>query len=84
MGTNTISKGMLDLWFKLSLIDYVLFRPGNLMRRIVKEPHQRKKRVQKSLAKKILRLGTQHLLNRLTLQECNELEYGIKPGWYDS
>lgn len=84
MGTKHISKSMLDLWFKFSLLDYVLFRPRNLIRRIVKEEDQRKKSVQKSLAKKILRLGTQHIWNKLTFRDGYELEYGIKPGWYDS
>jgi anaerobic magnesium-protoporphyrin IX monomethyl ester cyclase len=84
MGTRYISRKMLDLWFKLSLLDYVLLRPKNLVRRIVKEKNPRKERVQKSLAKKILRLGTQHVWNKLTFKKGNELEYGIKPKWYDS
>jgi len=84
MGTKHISKKMLDLWFKFSLLDYVLFRPRNLFRRVVKEGDLRKKRVQKSLAKKILRLGTQHIWNKMILHNGYELEYGIKPRWYDS
>jgi radical SAM superfamily enzyme YgiQ (UPF0313 family) len=84
ISTKYISNRMLDLWYKLSLIDYVLLRPGNLVRRIANEHDIRKKRLQKSLAKKILRLGSQHLINKLTFQHGNELEYGIKPSWYDS
>lgn len=84
MGTRHVSRPMLDLWFKLSLMDYVALRPGNLIHRVAKESNARKRRVQLSLAKKIFRLGTQHLWNRLTFQQGHELEYGIKPGWYDS
>jgi hypothetical protein len=61
-----------------------VLRPGNLIRRVTKEKDIRKKNIQKSLATKIFKLGTQFVINRLTFQEGKELEYGIKPKWYDS
>jgi len=84
LSTKHLSKEQLDKWFKFTLLDYVLLRPGNLMRRIFFEKDPRKKRIQKSLARKILKLGTQHILNKLTFNKGYELEYGIKPRWYDS
>ena len=84
MGTKYISRKMLNLWFKFSLIDYVLFRPGNAIKRTIGERNKRKRRVQRSLAGKIFKLGTQHLWNKLTFKKGYELDYGIKPDWYDS
>jgi radical SAM superfamily enzyme YgiQ (UPF0313 family) len=84
MGTNHITKEKLNLWFKLSLLDYVLFRPGNFLRRVMFENDQRKRNIQLSLAKKIFKLGTVHLLNKVTRKQGYELEYGIKPEWYDT
>jgi radical SAM superfamily enzyme YgiQ (UPF0313 family) len=83
LGTKKISRWLLDKWFKLSLLDYVILRPGNLIRRVTKEKDLRKRNVQKSLAMKIFRLGTQFVCNRLTFQKGKELDYGIKPSWYD-
>ncbi len=83
MGTKHISRRMLDIWFKLSLVDYIALRPRNLIRRIFQEKNTRKKNVQKSLAKKILKLGTQYIWNRIRFRNGYELEYGVKPEWYN-
>lgn len=82
-GTKFISKRILDIWFKVSLIDYVLLRPRNLIRRVSKERDSRKKNLQKSIAYKIFRLGTQFLVNKLTFKKGYALEFGVKPDWYD-
>ena len=84
LSTNHLSKAQLDKWFKRTLVDYVLLRPGNLIKRVVLEKDKRKKRIQISLAKKIFKMGTQHVLNKITFQKGHELEYGIKPRWYDA
>ncbi|MFT4303580.1 MAG: B12-binding domain-containing radical SAM protein [Candidatus Woesearchaeota archaeon] len=83
MSTKYIPRWQLNIWFKFSLLDYLIFRPKNVIKRIAKERNIRKKNVQKSLAGKIWKLATRHAWNKIRFQKIDELEYGIKPKWYD-
>ncbi|MBU0615352.1 MAG: B12-binding domain-containing radical SAM protein [Nanoarchaeota archaeon] len=84
LSTNHLSRKQLDRWFKYTLVDYVLLRPGNLIRRVVLEKDARKRSIQISLAQKIMKLGMQHVWNKMTFNTGYESEYGVKPRWYDA
>ena len=83
MSSKYLTRKQLNRWFKSVLFWYV-FWPDQLLKRTVLEPDARKRKVQISLAGKILKLAFAKFYNVVTFQKGYELEYGIKPGWYDS
>lgn len=83
MSSKYMSRNQLNRWFKSVLFWYV-FWPDQLFKRIILEGDARKRKVQISLASKILKMTFVKAFNTITFQKGNELEYGIKPGWYDT
>ena len=82
MSSKYLTREQLNRWFKKVLFWYI-FWPNQLLKRIVLETDSRKRKVQISLASKILKMAFVKIYNTLTLKKGYELEYGVKPGWYD-
>ncbi len=82
MGTKHLTKEQLNSWFKKVLFWYV-FWPDTLMRRLFTETDERKKRLHRSLAQKILLASGTKLLNLATFnRNAAEETYGRCPVWY--
>ena len=79
MGTNKLTRNQLDRWFKGCLLMY-LFHPNFYVRNYL-EKDERKKRVQKSLSKKLVKGLFRGVAD--SFRGNKELEYGRKPEWYD-
>tara|TARA_B100000315_G_C14578905_1_gene589405 strand:+ start:889 stop:2406 length:1518 start_codon:yes stop_codon:yes gene_type:complete len=81
MGTKHLSTQQLNSWFKKVLFWYV-FWPDRLIKRVWSETDERKKRLHKSLAQKILLASGTKLFNLITLNKAHESEFGRCPAWY--
>ncbi|MDP7323393.1 MAG: radical SAM protein [Candidatus Woesearchaeota archaeon] len=81
MDTKYLSKEELQQWFKKVLFWYV-FWPDRLLKRICFEKDERKKRLHKSLAQKILFASGTKLLNMVTFNTAHEDTFGRCPVWY--
>jgi len=80
MGTKNMTRNQLDLWFKGCLFSYLL-KPS-FYQRILFEKDLRKRKVQKSLVKKLIKGLSKGIIDEISNNKS--LEYGIKPRWYDS
>jgi anaerobic magnesium-protoporphyrin IX monomethyl ester cyclase len=82
--TKYLTKKQLNLWFKTRPIDFFLINPSTFMRGVFFEKDLRKRKINRSLSIKMLKIVTQAIINKLTFKKGYELEYGRVPKWYNS
>jgi len=80
MGTNKLSRDQLDNWFKGCLFMY-LIHPNFYVRTLL-EKDERKKKVQRSMVRKLVKGLYKGIID--SAKGKKEMEYGKKPEWYDS
>ncbi len=79
MGTKKMTREQLDWWFKGCLLSYI-FHPTLYVRAFM-EKDERKRCIQRSLTKKLLKGLYRGVID--VVKGSNVIEYGKKPEWYD-
>lgn len=82
-GTKYLSRQQVNWWLRTVFLRS-LFTPSLLLKRVMFEPDRRKRRVQRSMARKILKVLFAKMRTSIFPSGDLPSEYGVKPSWYNS